>query len=362
METFTRTSSSGFNWKGYLIKFGLFLNVILVICTSMAYLSPMVDPEKYSSFAFFGLVFSVLMYCNVIAILTWLLLKPRYALISFLTLLIGFQSVQHVIGFNTSPKTKIDPFVTMGSFNLQFFKTIALAEGRKEKRLKKKLVRFLNNENDTEILCFQEFGKFPSRLIDSVLTHPYKHILPGKTTAIYSSYPILDSGEIDFNSNVVNNCIWADINVDKATIRVYNFHLESNQKDGKAPKEIVENAPESINSKVLFGIVKHYNQFTIKRLQQVKAIRQHTDKSPHPVVICGDMNDAPHSRTYTEIATDLNDAFLFSGKGIGGTHDISNTGLRIDYIFTDKSITPENFQIKAVPFSDHHFIRTDLQF
>ena len=109
---------------------------------------------------------------------------------------------------------------------------------------------------------------------------------------------------------------------------------------------------------MIFGIVLHYNTFTKTRSSQAKMIRQHAAQSDLPFVICGDMNDASLSYAYHSLSDNLNDAFLCGGKGIAETHDNIKAGLRIDYIFSNKTLKPLDFNINRVSFSDHHCLRS----
>ena len=70
------------------------------------------------------------------------------------------------------------------------------------------------------------------------------------------------------------------------------------------------------------------------RLRGIQAtiVRNATDKSPYPSVVCGDFNDVPNSYTYFNIRGKRQDAFLASSFGVGRTSDALAPTLRIDYI------------------------------
>ena len=354
------------NWKlskhKIIFKFLFYSNIILVISTLAAYASPYFDAAQYPYFAVFGLVYSVLLICNIAMVILWFLVKPKMALLSILVILLGINNIQHVFGFNFMGQNHDENAIEIGSFNLQFFKSIATAQSKDKAILTLSLNNFVKANSDTEILCFQEYGKFTNELLDSLLPHPYVHRVENMTTAIYSKFPIIESGVVDFDSNIANTCIWVDILINDKPLRVYNFHLESNRHDGQVPEEIVEDAPEEFNFKILLGIVLYYNKFTIQRTQQAHLIRTHTSQCKHPIVLCGDMNDSPFSFTYAKMSENLNDAFLKKGKGLASTHDNIKTGLRIDYILVDQALKVSDFQIYKEDFSDHHFLKSSLEF
>ena len=85
---------------------------------------------------------------------------------------------------------------------------------------------------------------------------------------------------------------------------------------------------------ILSKIIKAYRS----RSGQAEQVREEIDKSPHPVIICGDFNDVPNSYTYFTIRGDLERCVYSKGAGIGKTLRILGPTLRIDYILTDKSL------------------------
>jgi len=99
-----------------------------------------------------------------------------------------------------------------------------------------------------------------------------------------------------------------------------------------------------------------------KRYLQSSRVKAAVDKSPYPVIICGDFNDVPNSYAYNTIGKGLKNTFEQKGTGIGRTfYGISPT-LRIDDIFVDKRFTVEQFLRIKKNLSDHFPIITDLYY
>jgi endonuclease/exonuclease/phosphatase family metal-dependent hydrolase len=98
------------------------------------------------------------------------------------------------------------------------------------------------------------------------------------------------------------------------------------------------------------------------RGQQSDIVRRELDKSPFPVVICGDFNDIPNSYTYSTIKGDMQDAFLEKGAGIGRTYRNLAPTLRIDYIFVDKKFKVQQVKRVLEPYSDHYPVVADVEF
>lgn len=106
------------------------------------------------------------------------------------------------------------------------------------KNTTQEIFEFINNENP-DIICFQEFYTNNSRLTEKYISNDalndkyYSHIdytiqnsKENYGIATYSKYPIVNKGVIQFK-NSTNTSIYTDILVNKDTIRVFNNHLQS---------------------------------------------------------------------------------------------------------------------------------------
>jgi endonuclease/exonuclease/phosphatase family metal-dependent hydrolase len=74
-----------------------------------------------------------------------------------------------------------------------------------------------------------------------------------------------------------------------------------------------------------------------------------------PMILCGDFNDTPGSRTHEKIAQDLIDAWMTAGTGEGFTIPAEKPRKRIDYIWTSKdpSIEALRLWVPESNASDH---------
>lgn len=101
----------------------------------------------------------------------------------------------------------------------------------------------------------------------------------------------------------------------------------------------------------------------VQRAEQVQIIRGEIDRSPHPVIVCGDFNDVPVSYTYRQLSRGLSDAFLTGSASrfaLGHTYVRHHLGIRIDYILHSPSFRATDFRIDPLPYSDHYPIRATL--
>ena len=174
--------------------------------------------------------------------------------------------------------------------------------------------------------------------------------------AIFSKYPILKSDIIRFEAqNLTNGCLYVDLQINDKAVRLYDVHLQSNKVTGLAT-ELAEQMDYEKKSTWLkiYTLLKRIRLSAQLRAKQAELIAAHIRQSPYPVVVCGDFNDIPVSYTYSVLSNNLKDAFKESGWGFAKTYAGNIPALKIDYIFTDKSIKSHNTEILNVYYSDHY--------
>jgi endonuclease/exonuclease/phosphatase (EEP) superfamily protein YafD len=156
-------------------------------------------------------------------------------------------------------------------------------------------------------------------------------------------------------SNTYNTAMYNDIIVKQDTIRIFNCHLQS-IRFLKGDYDFLDSIQFSMTEKNKTGIktisYKLREAFKL-RAHQVNHISELIEKSPHPVILCGDFNDTPVSYTYKRMKGNLRDAFRESGKGIGNTYNGKVPHFRIDYIFHSNIFTSSGYKMRHEDYSDH---------
>lgn len=344
-----------------MVKFIRKVNLWVVFFTLLAYITPYVSPETMSFLAFVGLAYPWLLLLNFIFIFIWAASRMRYWWYSAACVLLGFGYLMSVFGVHFLKENTSNADLKIVSFNIG--STLSYDNTTK------KLNDFIKKQ-DSDILCFQEFTQSDEglsgviKIVESLKSYPYKARIDGNTTVIFSKFPIISKNIIPFdNPNGGNGCNYADIQLKKGKIiRVYNAHLESNSVSGIADylTEKAEFDKKATWGKVL-TMLKLVRRNAKKRANQAEKIAKHIASSPYPVIVCGDFNDIPVSYTYNMMSQNLTDAFKVRGKGFGTTYSGNIPALKIDYILTDKKITPLSFDIPDVRFSDHFPVVSTVQ-
>lgn len=213
-----------------------------------------------------------------------------------------------------------------------------------------------------DILCLQEAPSTEYYHQDSINKAfaylPYK-IQSYRTDhlpiAIYSRYPITVVDTIYYKDSY-NLSLIADIDINGKKIRVINNHLQTTSVNEH--RGFIMDSKMSLGSRLrelkLF-VFKMKDNFH-KRAEQVDLISEEIEKSPYPVLLCGDFNDIPSSYTYKKIRKSLTDSFSVAGSGYQYTFRYLFKVLRIDYIFHSKDLKTIRSYSPEYPYSDHNMV------
>ena len=293
-------------------------------------------------FDVFGLLVPTLVVANMLFLFFWLLQRKWYAILSFVVLVLGFLSFGSVYQFNKSIISDSVREISILSYNVQDF---GYYRGNEVfKQLSNGVTDFLNNQKP-DVICFQEFSRIMARQLKA---YPYRFQTPyfsGKTTqAIFSKYPIINGGSLDF-PNSGNNALFADIIYGKDTLRIYNIHLESFK---------IHSFRSLLSRNFGIDFLKRLQYTASKHREQADLLMVHRSKSPYPAVFCGDFNQTPYSPTFQKLQSGMRDTFKEKGNGWGTTFVRNIISARVDFILTDAErfevLEHRNYDLKL---SDH---------
>ncbi len=214
--------------------------------------------------------------------------------------------------------------------------------------------KFLNEKALPDVLCAQEMGGDFIPAIARETGLGYFAYIAGKETAIFSRLPIEASGDIPFEKTG-NSALWADVRLpDGHLVRVFCAHLQSNSVSAAADR-IVED-PDLAEKKTwtgIAGILARVKRGTQKRARQARLVADMVERSPHPAILCGDLNDTPASFTYHLLSQRLEDPFREHGLGLGTTFRGSIPLLRIDYVLASEKLETVNYRSFSPHLGDH---------
>ena len=179
----------------------------------------------------------------------------------------------------------------------------------------------------------------------------------------FSKYPIINRQTISFYPNDYNSIFqYTDIVKDTDTFRVFNIHLQSLKFTATnleyIDKPTIKDQEDIQKSKSLISKLK---TGFLKRKVQAERIKAEIDKSPYPIIVCGDFNDVPNSYAYNTIGKGLQNTFAEKGSGIGRTFSGISPTLRIDNIFASEPFTVLQYTRIPKKMSDHFPLISDVE-
>ena len=354
------------NKPNLFIRLLYVVNVIICILMLGAYLGTHISPTSFPYLAFLGLAYPYLLWIISGFTLFWLFKYKKYILINILTFLLGWNHFSHYYVFNTSSRVHSANALKVLSYNVRIFNYYDV-ENRVQTR--NKIFDFLN-EQQADVVCFQEFyhenSSINFKTKDTLVTflsaknnhERYTHEMLGEKyfgLATFTKYPIVGKGEISFDNDDNNYCIFTDIKKGNDTLRIFNAHLGSirlqdsdyaffgDLETGKIYQRDVK------EQKIIERLLVAFK----KRAVQIKIVMQKVIKSPYEVIFCGDFNDTPVSYCYRQATKHLQDSFIESGNGVGATYIGKIPSNRIDYIFHSHGLESTEFITHQIAYSDH---------
>ncbi len=288
---------------------------------------------------------------NFAFLIYWLLRKRVWLLIPLTALIINHKFITSAVGLGfLFPQTEIANYkkLTIGSFNVNYFSYM--------QEINVSGIAALVSRNNADIMSLQEFKPSIYYNLEELKGEfdflPYSTINIGEGStgmAILSKYPVIRSDNINFKGTN-NGILWADIQFYNDTVRVINIHLQTT----------------GYYSSYGFGkmyMLQKMKENYLLRAQQSYKVRHLIDTTLHPVIVCGDFNDVPHSYVYSTImGNDLNDSFKQSEFKLGGTYFFTMGLLRIDHILHSNHFKTLKFKNARTRLSDHRPIFSVLEY
>ena len=327
-------------------KIIFFFNSLIATTLLLSYLLQYVEPKHFAYLSVLSLAVPLLIILNILFVIYWLLKVKKQLILSLLVLIIGYSHVLSLYKFSSSKNIDNENNISIMNYNVRLFN---LYDWIPVKDIETQIVSIIKDEQP-DIVSFQEYYKHDN--VDlSFYKYKYENLSGQKVEngqAIFSKYPIIDSGSIDF-PDTENNAIFADVVKGIDTIRIYNVHLQSSGISTDVNKLKSENSERLFNR-----VVKTFK----KQQSQAELFLSHKNESPYKVIVCGDFNNTPYSYVYRKIKGEFVDAFEEAGNGFGRTFDFKYFPVRIDFILVDESFSVNGFKSFSEKLSDHFPILT----
>ncbi|MBP6024567.1 endonuclease/exonuclease/phosphatase family protein [Ferruginibacter sp.] len=361
-------------------KFFIVSNIILAVLFLLGCYGGWADPKTWWPLGFLTLAAFYLLLLLIGFIIFWLFVKPWWSLISVVTILLAYKPVTNIIPVRFSSsfdKQKQSAALRIMSWNVEHFDIL---EHKNHPEKKQQMLQLIN-DYQPDIACYQEMvgsdknakaiNYIPDMIQGEGFTDYHYSFNPKLDfddnhhfgIIIFSKYPIINKQTISFYPNDYNSIFqYADIVKGEDTVRVFNIHLQS-LKFSATNLEYIEKPDITADEdlKKSKSLISKLKTGFLKRKKQAERIREELDKSPYPVIVCGDFNDVPNSYSYNTIGQGLKNTFKEKGSGIGRTFSGISPTLRIDNIFSADRFTVKQFLRIPKKLSDHFPIFADVQ-
>jgi endonuclease/exonuclease/phosphatase family metal-dependent hydrolase len=361
--------------KVFLLSTNIFLAVIYIAGSYTRFFDPV-------HWWFIGLITMCLPYILlflIIFLIFWLFKKPLCGLISVLAIILTWDPTQNIIPFRFTSSFTLEKkagSIRIMSWNVEGFDIL---EHKKHPLVKQKMLDLIK-QYQPDIACFQEMTagedtkaiNYIGDFLKQLQFAAYHYSYSGKGDydehhhfgiIIFSKFPIINKQTIDEETPYNYNSIfqYADILTGSDTIRVFNIHLQS-LRFTESNRRYLDNPTLKADTTITEtkNIIAKLKAGFINRRKQALSVKSEINRSPYPVILCGDFNDVPNSFAYETIGKDMQNAFEKKGRGIGRTFYSIAPTLRIDNIFADNHFDILQFRKIGEKLSDHFPIITDI--
>lgn len=311
-----------------LILFILHLGILFLMLGTL--LNAYVPPKIFPWFNLLSLGFPILVILYIVLTIFWVFSWKKRAFVFMFAGLAFINPVKRWVNYSDqkgNSEIKVVSFNTRGGGN-------------------KDIGPYLRTQNADVLLLQEDSGR-------KYQFEGYQKTNPGKGLMLLTKHKIIKQQIIDpQDDNVRVPGLLVDIEINGRVYRFIDVYLHP----FRFEKDMVKlNGNTDTNEQKLKDIIKRLIPTFKKHQEQVALIREVIDNSPYPVILAGDFNSVPNSYEYYHLSEGLEDAFLTAGKGSATSFHDYKFPIRIDYVFSSKSLKAISYQVdRSVSISDHY--------
>lgn len=314
-----------------LILLILHLGILFLLLGTL--LNAYIPPKIFPWFNLLSLGFPILITLYIILTVFWVFSWKKRAFIFMFAGLAFINPVKRWVNYSSTKEEGSE--IKVVSFN-----TRAGGRGREE------IGTYLESQNADVILLQEDAGivyKFEG----------YQKVNSHGVFTVLTKHKIISEKIIrpnDEDQRVPG--VQVDIEIKGKVYRFIDVYLHP----FRFEKEMVKPGTDAdTNERKVIDVVKKLIPTFKKHQEQVALIREAIDSSPYPVILAGDFNSVPNSYEYYHLAEGLEDVFLKAGKGSATSFHDYKFPIRIDYVFSSKSLKPVSYEVdRSVRISDHY--------
>lgn len=349
------------------------VNIVMVLALLFSAWSQQISPEIISWSNLMGLAFPILLVCNMLWVLAWILQFNIRCLLSTVAIIICWGEVLTYCPFNDST----DPSVYEQTPRNLKFKLLSYNvmgwDGNKKLNGHNGSVDLIK-EVDADLVCIQECGytnneKYLTRANIREQLNQYPYIQDDEKRGgmvLFSKFPIVKSWYKRGNTTLGRTVFYA-LNLGKDTLIVINNHLVStglsitNRVAFDSISRLNHSPEELVNAIEIPQKLAKKSQVRAQQINELSREIIQLKKRYRYVVLCGDLNDSPISYTHYTIRQLLGDAYMAKGRGPGISYNKNRLWVRIDHIMPCSHLeTTKCTVIHSSKRSDHYPIVANI--
>ncbi len=348
----------------FLSKILFAVNSLFAMLLVLSYGAYWIPPTVFGIFSFLSLAYPFLLLVNILFALFWILRLRRQALLSVVSILLGFFQLKTIINYKNTVEYP-EKTIKVMTYNIRMFNFYSWLpmDG-----VPTQIEDFVY-QKFPDVVSMQEYLKLKEPLRFSNLPHKYEFFTNKSQNfglMIASRFPFIKKGVEYYNDEKKENnaFIYADIKIGSDTLRIINCHLASISLDNSDYflLESPENAEgESIKNGLKIIINKIQKAFEM-RTAQIRQIQEFVENSPYPIILTGDFNDTPSSYAYWKMTRKLKDSFRNTPPLKTKTYIRSHFPFRIDYIMHSKEMKTVQYEIVRETLSDHYPVMAEIAY
>ncbi len=305
--------------------------VILLLCTLA---NAWIPPYLVGNLNLLSLSFPYLFLLHLIFTVIWFVKKRNIAFVFLILTSLFYNPVRRWINFSPLQNyvTSTNESIKVISYNVKY-------GSAGWENLRKYIL-----DQDADIILVQERDN-KTDIKTGLVKYP--------TVVLKTKHKIIRQADL-FNDASKGNSFYADVEINGKIIRIINVYLEPFRLN-KSMVGLTDDYRGGIEKNKVSALFSRLLPTFKKHEDQIKKIRKVVDYSPYPVILAGDFNSVPNSYEYYSLGENLKDAFVEVGHGSSTSFHDYKFPLRLDYIFTSKSITPLSYKVDySVKLSDHY--------
>jgi len=336
-----------------------------------------VNPLSSTFFPVLTLALPIFFIVNLVIMIGWLvLLRWKYALISFAAILLSWGSIRLVFPINFishADKATPENSIKILSFNVMNFGPYNPNDHNPSASM-----RYILEQNADVVLLqegsqerdYMQLSNVKMMAEEIEKKYPYRSDA-NHDLVILSKYPYTAINDTTFRRNYEMNGTSAsryqcfargyDLQMPNGKqLRLINLHLHSMGMANEDKELYMKITNSKIDSDEEFAKIKNsiYRKLgaTFKlHSHEASMVRGFIDRSPENVILCGDFNDTPASYCYRTIrGNDMSDAFLDCGFGLKHTFHDNRMYFKIDHIMYRGDIEAVDWYRDKAGASDHY--------